>query len=43
MTIALYMDHHLDVPIGRCVNDLEIIAKGGNLEDFANLIHVLPL
>jgi hypothetical protein len=26
--------HTLDVPIGRCVNDLEIMAKGGSLEDF---------
>ena len=35
--------HTLQVPIGICVNDLEIIAKEGNPEEFSNLIHVLPL
>lgn len=35
--------HTLHVPIGTCVNELELIAKEGNPDEFANLIHVLPL
>lgn len=35
--------HQLFVPIGTCVHDLEIIAKVGNLEEFANRIQYLPL
>lgn len=35
--------HHLQVSIGMCVTELEIIAKQGEPDEFANLIHVLPL
>ena len=35
--------HALRVSIGACVNNLEIIAKHGQPEEFANLIQVLPL
>lgn len=33
--------HQLFVPTGTCVHDLEIIAKVGNLEEFANCIQYL--
>lgn len=35
--------HALQVSIGACVSELELIAKEGKPEEFANLIHVLPL
>lgn len=35
--------HLLQVSIGMCVTELELIAKQGEPEEFANLIHVLPL
>jgi hypothetical protein len=35
--------HVLKVSFGECVNDLEIIAKNGQPEEFANLIQILPL
>lgn len=35
--------HQLFVPIGICIRDLEIIAKVGDLEEFANRIQYLPL
>ena len=35
--------HQLRVTIGQCINDLEIIAKAGNLEDLHNLVEHLPL
>lgn len=35
--------HQLQVPIGTCVRDLEIIAKVGMLEEFVNCIQYLPL
>ena len=35
--------HQLDTIVGRCVADLEIMAKAGNPEDFANRIEYLPL
>jgi hypothetical protein len=35
--------HQLGLNIGRCVNDLEIIAQAGAPEDLANRIEFLPL
>lgn len=35
--------HQLHVPIGGCVNDLEIIAKAGEPEDLINWVEFLPL
>ncbi len=35
--------HQLRVTIGQCINDLEIIAKAGNLEDLHNRVEHLPL
>jgi hypothetical protein len=35
--------HQLRVSIGRCIDDLEIIAKAGEPEDLLNLVAFLPL
>jgi len=35
--------HQLSVSIGRCVEDLELVAKIGNSEEFFNCIQFLPL
>ncbi len=35
--------HQLYVTIGRCVNDLELIAKAGEPADLANHVQFLPL
>jgi predicted nuclease of predicted toxin-antitoxin system len=35
--------HQLRVTIGQCINDLEIIAKAGNLADLHNRVEHLPL
>lgn len=35
--------HHLRVPIGKCVRDLEIIAKSLEPDDLANKVEFLPL
>ena len=35
--------HQLRVPIGRCVQDLELIARVGELEDLQNEVLFLPL
>ena len=35
--------HQLRVSIGRCVRDLELIAKAGEPEEFLNRIEFLPL
>jgi hypothetical protein len=35
--------HLLRVSIGRCVHDLEIIAKAGEPEDLLNRVQFLPL
>ena len=35
--------HQLGITIGRAVNDLEILAQAGALEDFANRVEYLPL
>lgn len=45
MSVALYMDVHIfqQVPIGRCIEDLELIAKAGDTEEFTNRVLYLPL
>jgi hypothetical protein len=35
--------HQLYVTVGRCINDLELIAKAGAPEDLANRVQFLPL
>src|SRR5256885_16579618 len=35
--------HQLYVTVGRCINDLEIIAKVGTSEDLANRVQLLPI
>ena len=35
--------HQLYVTIGRCINDLEVIAKAGMPEDLASRVQFLPL
>lgn len=35
--------HQLNVTIGQCIEDLELIAKVGEPEDFANRVEFLPL
>ncbi len=34
--------HQLNTTIGACVNDLELIAEAGNLQDFENRVEYLP-
>ncbi len=35
--------HQIEVAIGRCLNDLEIIAKASDPDDLANRVIYLPL
>jgi hypothetical protein len=35
--------HQLRISIGKCIQDLEIIAKAGELEDLCNQVQFLPL
>jgi hypothetical protein len=35
--------HQLDLQIGRCVDDLEVIAKVSTSEEMANWVQYLPL
>jgi hypothetical protein len=35
--------HQLGITIGRTINDLEVLAQAGTLEDFANRVEYLPL
>ena len=35
--------HQLRISIGACINDLEIISKGGQPEDLMNIVQFLPL
>ncbi len=35
--------HQLRITIGRCVQDLELIVKAGELEELANRVEYLPL
>lgn len=39
---VIYM-HQMDVTIGQCIHDLEIIAKVSDPEDFVNQVVYLPL
>ena len=39
---VIYM-HQLDLTIGRCVANLELMAKAGSSEDFADRVWYLPL
>jgi hypothetical protein len=40
---GLIYAHPLRISIGKCINDLELIAKLGNPEEFKNKIEFLPL
>jgi hypothetical protein len=40
---GLIYAHQLGITIGECINDLEIIAKTLNPDDFANRVEYLPL
>lgn len=35
--------HPLQISIGKCINDLQIIGQAGNLQDMENRIEFLPL
>jgi hypothetical protein len=35
--------HQLEITIGRALNDLEILAQVGTIEEFANRVEYLPL
>lgn len=35
--------HQVTVPIGRCIEDLIILAQAGNMDDFAGRVYFLPL
>jgi hypothetical protein len=35
--------HQDDVTIGRCIEDLELIAKAGSIEEYASRVVFLPL
>jgi hypothetical protein len=35
--------HQWDLIIGRCIDDLELLARAGRSEDFANRVWYLPL
>ena len=35
--------HQAHVPIGRCISDLELIAKASDLADYADRVEYLPL
>jgi len=35
--------HHLKVPIGKCINDLELLSKIGEVEEIKNQVVFLPL
>jgi predicted nuclease of predicted toxin-antitoxin system len=41
--VGVIYAHQLRVSIGRCVEDLELLAKTGFPEDFANSVYYLPL
>ena len=40
---GVFYAHQLGITIGRAVNDLEILAQAGTVEDFANRVEYLPL
>ena len=35
--------HQLGITVGKAVNDLEVLAQVGSLEEFANRVEFLPL
>lgn len=35
--------HQLRITVGQCLNDLDVIAKAGEPEDFENRVEFLPL
>ncbi|MEO7299833.1 MAG: DUF5615 family PIN-like protein [Verrucomicrobiota bacterium] len=35
--------HQLGITIGQAVNDLEVLAQAGNIDDFLNRVEYLPL
>ena len=35
--------HQLNITVGRCIDDLELIAKGTDLEEWINAVVYLPL
>lgn len=35
--------HQMDISIGRCIADLEIISKASSAEEMANRVEFLPL
>ncbi len=41
--IGVIYGHQLMISIGDCIRDLELIAKLGKLEEFANKVQYLPL
>lgn len=40
---GLIYAHHLRVSIGTCINDLELLARYGEVEEIKNQIMFLPL
>ena len=40
---GIIYSHQLRVSIGKCVRDLELIAKAGESKDFENRVEFLPL
>jgi hypothetical protein len=41
--VGVIYAHPLRVPIGRCIQDLELIAKAGEPEDVVDHVQFLPL
>ena len=41
--VGVIYGHQLMISIGDCIRDLELIAKLGKLEEFANKVQYLPL
>jgi hypothetical protein len=41
--VGVIYAHQLRITIGRCVNDLELIAKAAEPEEMANWVEYLPL
>ena len=40
---GIIYSHAQHVPMGTCIRNLEVLAKAGELEDFANRVEYLPL
>lgn len=43
MFAGVIYSHQLAITIGKAIGDLELLAKAGNPEDFANRVEFLPL